>query len=144
MKRLVYLMILGGALWASFSALTPPQAQADTATASVVALSPAARATARLADRLGHLGSRIASPLVRSIAHDTERLLDEVSPLIPKAHPREARRARDLSRQIVATDSAAFVLLDEGQPMRALRLAISARGLIPAVRQNVAEERAFR
>ena len=90
------------------------------------------------------LGSRIAAPFVRSIAHDTERLLGEVSPLIPKAHPREAKRAADLSKQIFATDSAAFVLLDQGHPMRALRLALDARGLIPAVRQNVAEERAFR
>jgi hypothetical protein len=143
MKRLVYLMIVGGALWASFSAIAPPQAQPAAAAASVVAITPAASASERLADRLGHLGSRIASPLVRSIARDTERLLDEVSPLIPKAQPREAKRARDLSKQIIANDSVALVLLDQGHPVRALRLAISARNLIPSVRQNVAEERAF-
>jgi hypothetical protein len=143
MKRLVFLMIMGSAMWATVSAIAPPQPRAAAA-ASVVALSPAGDATALLADRMRRLGSRAASPFVRSIAQDTERLLGEVSPLIPKAQPREAKRARDLSKQILATDSAAFVQLQEGHPVRAIKLAFDARGLIPAVRQNLAEERAFR
>ena len=142
MKRLVFLMVMGGAIWASLAAIAPPQPR-PAATASVVALAPASNATARLGDRLGRLGSRVATPFVRSIAQDTERLLHEVSPLIPKANAREAMRARALSKQILATDSAAFVQLNEGHPVRAIKLAWNARGLIPAVRQNVAEERAF-
>jgi hypothetical protein len=137
-------MIVGSALWASFSAIAPPRPRDRTTTASIIALTRGSTASEQLSHRMRHLGSRIARPIVQSITRDTERLLGEVSPLIPRASPREAKRARDLSKQIVRTDSAAFALLDKGYPIRALQTAFDARGLIPAVRQNVAEERAFR
>lgn len=143
MKRLVFLMIVGTALWFGYQASNPPTLAAGTTAATVAALNTPATAGAKFAARMGRLGSRVAGPLVRSMTRDTERLLNEITPLIPKAKPREAAKAREVSQRILATDSAALVRLQEGHPMQALKLAFDARGLIPAVRQHVAEEKAF-
>ena len=143
MKRLIFLLVMGGALFAAYHASNPPLAGADTAEATVVSLATSTSAGEKLSARMGRLGARLAGPFVRSMSRDTERLLQDLTPLIAKAKPGDAKRARDMSVKILARDSAAHVELQNGRPVAALKLVFDARGLIPAVRQYVAEERAF-
>jgi hypothetical protein len=78
------------------------------------------------------------------MTQNTARMLAELDPAIRKAPTYRAAKARAISKQIVATNSAALGSLNEGRPIRAMRMALKSRSLVDAVRHQVAEEAMFR
>jgi hypothetical protein len=100
--------------------------------------------TERARELGGRLGAWVIGPGVRSVSADTHRLLGDLEPAMRKAKPRDQKRARDISARIIQLDSAAHRSLAAGEPVAAFRYVVRAKGLIPAARQTVAEESAFR
>jgi hypothetical protein len=117
----------------------PATAAAETAAAA--GASVASSAAARTGGVIGTAASGIIRPAVTGMTEKTAASVAGLEPAIKKASPHRAARARDIAKQIAATDSAAHRSLDQGRPIAAMRLALKGRSLVDAVRHQVAEER---
>lgn len=146
MKRFIILLVIGAAALSAHRTYGSPEAQAVDAAAAAKLGSVVAEVgrVARAKEIMGDVGARVVGPAVRSMMRDTQRLLAELEPAIARAKPAEARRAHELTKKIAEYDSAAVRSLRDGAPMAAIRYAVRGKGMIPSVRQVVAEENAFR
>ncbi|CAN5721856.1 hypothetical protein BH23GEM10_BH23GEM10_06350 [soil metagenome] len=145
-KTLILFVVVGGAIVAAHRSYSSPASAAVTAVSNVPGAEGATEAVAgvaaRVGDAFGRLGARMAAPVVRSMSKDTRRLLADLDPAIKRAPPHVALKARTLSKQLLKADSTAHQRIADGAPIEAIRYAMFSKGMIPSVRQVVAEETA--
>jgi hypothetical protein len=147
MNRVVVLLVAASALVAlkHSDGPTPNHPAASAAGSAAAAGADAITSSVlRVSHGVGSATSYVIRPGVRSMTENTARMLAELDPAIRKTPAHRAARARAISKQIVATDSAALGSLNDGRPIRAMRLALKSRSLVDAVRHQVAEEAMFR
>jgi hypothetical protein len=84
--------------------------------------------------------SAVIRPVVTGIAEGNRADLAELEPALRRARGPRQQRAREIQRLVIQTDSIAFVRLEHGHPLAAMRAAMKSRSLVDAVRHQVAEE----
>lgn len=145
-KTLLLFVVVGGAIVAAHRSYSSPASAAVTVVSAAPGADEAAEAASTVMERLsaatGRLGARMAAPVVRSMSRDTRRLLADLDPAIKRAPPHVASQAKKLSKQLLQADSTAHQRIADGAPIEAIRYAMFSKGMIPSVRQVVAEETA--
>lgn len=145
-KTLILFALIGGAVVAAHREYNSPAAAAVNVLSAAPGAGEAAVAASSVMERVGvaagRLGARMAAPVVRSMSRDTRLLLADLEPAIKRAPPHVALKARKLSKQLLEADSTSHQRIADGAPIEAIRYAMFSKGMIPSVRQIVAEETA--
>lgn len=143
-RTLLLFVVVGGAMVAAHRSYSSPASAAVTAVSNAPGAGEATQVAAgvveRVGDAFGRLGARMAAPVVQSMSTDTRRLLADLDPAIRRAPPHVALKARTLSKKLLEADSTAHQRIADGEPIEAIRYAMFSKGMIPSVRQVVAEE----
>ncbi|MEO5511167.1 MAG: hypothetical protein ABIV28_07645 [Longimicrobiales bacterium] len=139
LKRLLVLLVVGGALLAAWQTAHPaPVAAADDMTYSTDTF------RGRLERNVGEIASNVLGKHIRASVSKTEHDLQVLRPAIKRSSGADQRRALVVSQKITALDSLSLQSLEALHPILAIRQAMSARGYIGVVKQNLMEERAAR
>jgi hypothetical protein len=146
-RFLALLLLVGAAAYAGHSALNEPAVAAGHSAAAKAqgADRTGTRATvetgvSKVTHTIGRGGSMMAGPAVLGMTRRTEQMLANHQSAVQKAPPLRRARAERAGAQITAMNKAAIRHLDAGEPIRAFRTAMEARGLIDVVKQNTLEE----
>jgi hypothetical protein len=96
--------------------------------------------TVRFRQAVGLTGSRLVGPTVDGMTTKTEGMLEALLPLVAAADAPRRERAELVIAEARDLDEQAKVCLRDGQPVRALRLAMRSRYHMTEVRNLVREE----
>jgi hypothetical protein len=146
-RFLALLLLVGAAAHAGHSALNEPAAASGRSAAANApgaqrsgTLATVETVVSRVTHTIGRGGATVAAPAVFGMTRRTEQMLANHQPAVQKAPPQRRARAEKAGAQITALNKAAIRHLEAGEPIRATRTAMEARGLIDVVKQNTLEE----
>lgn len=137
-KRLLMAGLFAAAAVAAWHASQPTPVLAD----GIVTAEAAQPGKVRSA--IGNFGSRVVSRPVRAAVRKTERKLYALTPAIKATKGPGQLRAKNVSKKILAIDSASVLSLESGRPVQAIKHAINARQYLDLIKDDVSEELAAR
>jgi hypothetical protein len=156
MKRIALIAVVGAAFWALHQSGSPEAATAASLhDSSGIAGHPAAAAGVEIAgtttaaisggaghvrNAVGHTAARIIGPGVAGMTGSHAEAVSALDPALRRASGPRRARATDIRTRIAAADSLALASISEGRPFDAMRHAMRGRGLVDAMRQQLAEE----
>ena len=141
-KRMLFLVLTGGACLAAWQATHPaPVAAGDEAIATAGVSNSFA---GRMKHRFGEMGARIAGDQIRASVQKTDRELASLKPAVKRSNQSVQRRAIKTTAKVIELDSLALASLDASHPVLAIKQAMSARSYVDLIRQDVIEETVVR
>lgn len=142
-KRLIFFTIMGGAALAAWNS-AHPQTAAAADLSDTSGVQDSSSVSARATRRLSIIGTSLAHRQIRASVEKTERELAIMAPMIRKTGGQNGRSAVSVSLKINELDSLSLASLAAFHPVASVRFAMSARGYLDVIRQDISDEVAAR